>query len=568
LQSIAKDHAAIAAQWAARVLSGEEKVGRLLRLAVQRQAKDLQRQEGEGFPYVFNATEGAKVCRWVELLPHVKGPKRGENIYLEPWQCWLLTTGYGWVRKDTGHRRFRRFSWWMTRGTGKTLLGAALGLYELRAGQGAEAVFGATTEKQAYKAFNPARSMLLQRKEIKQRLGLEVGKAAIKQDSSDSTLEPISSDAGGQEGGNYQFALLDELHAHPTRELYDTILTGCGKRPTSLFCVISTAPTDTVGIGHEEWAYAKSVLEGMADDDGLFAIIIAADEKADPWSEETWKQANPGWGISIDPGHIRALAKKAQKLASQRPGFFTRHLGWVVENGTPFIDAAAWDAAADTTLKIEDFVGKPCYVGVDLASTRDLCGVAYIFPTLLESGRIRYNVFGRTYTNMEAVEEAGNNLYPGWMEAGNLKVHEGRITDHDLIEADLLEDSKRFDIKAVGIDPAQANIFVGHLQAEGITVAEVRTTAFEMHDPLTKWDAGVEKGEIIHDGNPALRWQMCNVIVMEGQGGRLYPTKAKAANKIDTAIACFNAWKLAQGQNPADLSADSIMYWGKEEDDD
>ena len=43
-------------------------------------------------------------CRGVQ---RARQPLAGELIQLEPWQAFILTTVFGWVRED-GQRRFRR----------------------------------------------------------------------------------------------------------------------------------------------------------------------------------------------------------------------------------------------------------------------------------------------------------------------------------------------------------------------------------------------------------------------------------------------------------------------------
>ena len=44
---------------------------------------------------------GARVARFVELLPHTKGQwaERGEKLILQPWQCFLVVTLFGWVKE-------------------------------------------------------------------------------------------------------------------------------------------------------------------------------------------------------------------------------------------------------------------------------------------------------------------------------------------------------------------------------------------------------------------------------------------------------------------------------------
>lgn len=119
-----------ARQYAKAVVTGKVLTGKWVREACQRQLDDLARFEGKDSPYRFNTTLTDKqgrsfqpadnLCAFIERLPHVKGPLAGQPIHLEPWQVFILTTLFGWVKPD-GKRRFRRAYVEVPRGNGKAL---------------------------------------------------------------------------------------------------------------------------------------------------------------------------------------------------------------------------------------------------------------------------------------------------------------------------------------------------------------------------------------------------------------------------------------------------------------
>ena len=128
--------------------------------ACQRQLDDLAKFKGKASPYNFNPKLADKdgrsfypadnLCAFIERLPHVKGPLAGEPIQLEPWQAFILTTVFGWV-KPNGTRRFRRSYIEVPRGNAKSTLSSAVALYLLAADRegGAEVYSLATTRDQA-----------------------------------------------------------------------------------------------------------------------------------------------------------------------------------------------------------------------------------------------------------------------------------------------------------------------------------------------------------------------------------------------------------------------------------
>ncbi len=97
-------------------------------------------------------------------MPHTSGEwaRRKLRIEFEPWQKFALGVPFGWVRKDTGFRRFTEIYIEVPRKNGKSAIAAAVGNYMFCADgeYAAEVYCGATTEKQAWKVFSPALAMV------------------------------------------------------------------------------------------------------------------------------------------------------------------------------------------------------------------------------------------------------------------------------------------------------------------------------------------------------------------------------------------------------------------------
>ena len=106
-----RSHVEIARAFEERVLSGAVNVGKLFRLAIERQRRDLERQGRPDFPYVWEPDRGAKVCRFIEtFLVHVEGAEDlvGTPLILADFQVWMVVTAFGWVQPGTKRPRFRR----------------------------------------------------------------------------------------------------------------------------------------------------------------------------------------------------------------------------------------------------------------------------------------------------------------------------------------------------------------------------------------------------------------------------------------------------------------------------
>jgi phage terminase large subunit-like protein len=95
--------------YAQGVVAGEIVACKWTRLACQRQLDDLARERTDDWPWVFDDELASRPCEFIELLPHIKGKWARERrlIELEPWQCFIITTVFGWVHHETGLRRYR-----------------------------------------------------------------------------------------------------------------------------------------------------------------------------------------------------------------------------------------------------------------------------------------------------------------------------------------------------------------------------------------------------------------------------------------------------------------------------
>ena len=535
-----------ARQYAKAVVTGKISTGKWVRLACQRQFDDLERFRGKDSPYRFNPKLTDKqgrsfqpadnLCAFVERLPHVKGPLAGQPIHLEPWQVFILTTVFGWVKPD-GKRRFRRAYVEVPRGSGKSFLSSALALYMLAAdGEGGAEVYSlATTRDQARIVFGYAQAMARQSAGFRTRFGVGVGAHNIHVLASGSKFEALSAEGSTLDGLNIHFGCIDELHAHKTRTVYDVVETGTGKRDNSLLWVITTAGSNRSGICYEIRTFVTRLLDRVFDDDSQFGIAYGLDD-GDDWAlEESLIKANPNWGISVRPEVLLPLQAKAMQMPSAVNNFKTKHLNEWVNADTAWMDMRAWDRCADSLLDLDAYAGQPCWIGLDLASKTDIAALLLVFAHLEIDGG--FAVFGRYYLPEDTVHATGNSQYPGWMGSGRLTVTPGNVIDFGWIEADLSDFASRFAVQAVAFDPFQATQLSTRMLAEGLPMIEVRPTVLNFSEPMKTLEALVLQEKLIHDGDPVLGWMASNVVAHLDAKDNIYPRKERPENKIDGIVA-------------------------------
>lgn len=514
---------------------------KFVRQAVDRQRKDRIRWASKG-PYYFDEEEAGEWCEFIEQLPHIKGPLAGQNIKLEPWQCFILTTCFGWRKRDTHTRRFRRAYTEVPRGNAKSTLSSGVCL-KAAFGEGeggAEVYSAATTRDQARIVFNDAQAMARRRPALCQALGVQVLAHAIVQGSTASKITALASDSNSLDGLNIHLAAVDELHAHKTREVYDVLETGTGKRPQSMLWSITTAGSDRAGICYEQRGYTIKVLSGVIADESHFGIIYTIDDLDDWMSETSWRKANPNWGVSVQPDVVAQLAAKAMQMPAAQSNFKTKHLDVWVNADQAWMDMRAWDRCADPELSIDQFAAQPCWVGLDLASKTDIAARVALFTRLID-GQAHYYLFGRYFLPEQAVVDGRNSQYRGWELQNLLTTTPGDVLDFQAIEDDVLALSSAHQVNEIAYDPWQAAQLAQRMQANGATTVEYRNTVANFSAPMKELDALARSGRLHHTGDPVLTWMVSNVVCHTDAKENIYPRKERPENKIDGVIATITA---------------------------
>lgn len=529
-----RDYIKIANKYIDDVVTGKKLACSYVILACERQRDDLKRK---GFKYKFDKDRANRVCRFIETLHHIKGKWRGKQITLEPWQIFVLTTVFGWVDKN-GLRRFKIVYEEVPRKNAKSTKSSGVALYlQLADGEGgAEVYSAATTRDQARIVFNDAAEMVRLNPDLREYFGVEVlGKKpahTIYCEKTSSIFKPLSRDQGGNHDGlNIHGSVVDELHAHKTRDIWDVLETATGARTQSLIWAVTTAGFNRTGICYEQRAYTIKILERAHEDDEYFGIIYTID-KDDDWADpKVWEKANPNWGISVNPEDIARKARKAMEMSAATNNFLTKHLNVWVNADTAWMNMRAWDACADHSMKEEDFEGQPCWIALDLASKKDLA----VYIKLFVRDGLFY-MFGKYYLPEDVAEEGSNSHYSGWAREGRLTLTDGNIIDQEYIETDLREEASKYQVECVSYDPFQATFLATRLIKEGLPMEEYAQTVRNMSEPMKQLEALVLSGKLRHPGCPILTWCISNVVAHMDNKDNIYPKKEFFDNKIDAAI--------------------------------
>ena len=527
-------HVDKANKYARDVVAGRISACKWIRLACQRHLNDLAAQKEQRFRYRFDRVQAERVCKFLELLPHSKGEwaRKGLKIQLEPWQCFKTAALFGWLRKSDGLRRYRKAIILEPRKNAKSTWASGIGLYMLGADgeHGAEVYAGATNEKQAWEVFGPARLMAQKTPALQSALGIDVNASNLHILANGSKFEPMVGKPG--DGSSPSCAIIDEYHEHDTDVQVDTMETGMGARQQPLLLIITTAGDNLAGPCFAAMEDAQKVLEGHIENDELFALIYTIDPE-DEWSSEAaLRKANPNYEVSVKADFLRSRQRDAINNPRKVGIFKTKHLNLWVQARDAYFNVQRWLESAEPDLKIDSFRGKPCRIGVDLASTIDIAAIEISF----EHGD-GYARFGRYYLPEATIEQGENEHYRGWVNAGWVTQTDGDMIDYVTIRDDLLLVNELYQVEEIAFDPHQAMMMMSELSKEGVPVVEVKPTVLNFSPAMKQMDGLIRSRKIVHNGDPVFTWMLSNVVAKADAKDNVYPRKNRPENKIDGPVA-------------------------------
>lgn len=526
-----RDYARLGQSYSRQVLSGAIPAGKWVKLACQRQARDLSCQLDLDWPYVYSEEAVAHVCAFIERLPHVEGRWTTDTIWLEPSQIFFLACLFGWRhRDDARRRRFTSVYYEVGRKGAKSTLMAAIALYHLteEGESGAQVICGATTGDQARIVFTIAAKMIRRAAWLRAK-GLQAWTYSIT--SEDGAMKAINSKASTQDGLNPSCIILDESHAQKFA-LYDVLKSAQGARDNPLLLCPTTAGYDLLSVGYALRTTLTKVLEDIYQAEHVFGLIYALDE-GDDWTDPAlWVKANPMLGVAPKLEQMQRQCLDAQQTPGLEGEFRVKCCSQWHSAASAWLSMTEWAKCADPLLKLEDFTGQPCWIGGDLAQRDDLAAVAYLFQR--DQDLVG---FVRCYLPALVVDDRARKVpeYRRWTETGDLILTPGDMIEFDQIEADILRACGQFDVRDIAFDQFGAMQMAGTLAAQGWPARTEVKTARSTTPPARELEIRIRHGRFRHDGNSCLAWQASNVVVTRGVDDSILPKKEDqhSPNKID-----------------------------------
>lgn len=510
---------------------------------------------------VFDPERVDRVLAALHNLRHTQGEWYGRPLDPMAWQvAYVIAPVFGWVAPDDQGRVVRivrRLFVEIPRKSGKTTIGAGLTAYLAFADgePGAQVTCAATNEKQARFAFDPLRKLARETPAL--RPNVQVLAKKIVHPRTGSYVEVATSAADALHGANMHGGLIDELHVHKNGELVEVIETGTGSRRQPLILMITTADDsrqDTIYARRHD--YTESLSRRTIEDPTFYGVIWAAPKDADPFKEETWAAANPGYPVTPTPGYLRAAAAEARQSPAELAKFLRLHLNIRTKQESRYFPMEVWDANG-VEVDRESLRWRDAFGGADLANTQDVTALAWVVPDPEQSEV--YDVLFRFWIPEERLPDldqrtAGNASV--WVRHGHLELTPGNVTDYEYIRQAVNEDMGFFNVQSLAIDRWNATHLASRLTDDGVPVSLMLQGVAHMSAPTKEFrrllGLGYEerRPRLRHGNHPVARWMADHFAVDIDASGNVKPSKKRAADKIDGIVALIMALDRATSESP------------------
>jgi phage terminase large subunit-like protein len=539
--------------------------------ACERLLNDFKKEEApnvlaETFLYVWDEEEAQNIVDWFALLRHSKGVLAGKPIILTDWQKFNLCQLYGWRRKETGYKRFKKSFIEVARKNAKSQMEAGVALYEIsvQATKNEESYeyYTAGVKRDQSKIIFEEAKLMLKGSPLRQKF--KITRNLISHIKTGSFIKPLSKDDGQKgDGTNPAGLILDEYHQHQTTEFYDLGLGSNTKEP--LLMIITTAGMDlTYPCFVQEYTYCSKVLDpslGITNDEYLIDICeLDKEDFADLENlnnEELWKKANP-IRMSYPEGieKIRGEWQIAKEIPEKMTAFLTKCMNiWVQDKENGYMNMAKWRACMVDKIPIST-KGMSVYVGFDMSAKIDLTSVAFIIPFLSgefdQTGKeiVKYIVYSHSFIpNREKLAErkAKDKVdYDAWERMEFLTVTNTPIVDQNAVMKYVIDtcNENQWEIECLAFDPANASKLMMDLSDQGYEVEEVYQSHKSLNESTQGFREQVYSGNVLYLYNPVLEFAMSNAMIRRNNG-LIKIDKDLTTKRIDPVDAVLGSYKLA-----------------------
>ena len=533
------------------IRSGEIAAGQKIRAVYERECGWMDAPPAD-FPYVFDEARGQRHIDFMQKFCRQSKGKAGKQlIKFDLFQLAKMQLIFGWVEKDTGHRRIREVLDLRGRKCGKSTETAAV-LHDMLLNDGEngpEIYCAANSRDQADQVFSEAANMMAQSPALR---SLERKRQTdIYCQMNFGKIKKLAAKTDNLDGLNASFVCQDEIHAQKDSKLYDVLIQSQAEREQPIYWMISTNGFLREAFFDARYEYGAHV--AMWDDGfhdyHLLPLMYELDSREEWTDPACWEKANPGLGKIKSIKTLTEHVERAKRDPSFLPTVLTKDFN-IPENSND--GWLAYDEAVNMKAVPMEFLEHSYAVGgCDLSATTDLtCATLLIAKPNDDNFYVLQKYFiPESKLNPEDVKHRSDREAPYklWAERGWLKICAGATVDYNDVTEWFVSMVKEHDIRPLWVcyDAALSGYWAPQMTEIGFNMEKIRQGPFTWTYPMKLLKGAFEEHRIIYQNNPILRWCLLNTAVksLNKEGiESIQPVKPASNRRIDGMVSLLNAW--------------------------
>ncbi|WP_239734145.1 terminase TerL endonuclease subunit [Mammaliicoccus sp. H-M33] len=494
--------------------------------------------------YIYDSDKALRPIKFIEAFcRHSKGELAGKPLILDLFQKAYISALFGFIDKDTGHRRYTESFFFVGRKNGKTTMLSAIALYMLMADgeSGAEVYSVASKRDQANILFDQAHEMIKQSPDLNK--NIRKRKSDLYFPHNFSKMQSLGKNSNSLDGLNAHLVVIDELHSIQDRNLYEVMKQSQSARTQPLLIMITTAGTHRGTIFDDIYEYACNVVDGNFQDDNFLPIMYELDNKGEFKMPDRWQKSNPALGVSKRVEDLERKVARAKNNPSDLTGILTKDFNIREITGSAWLTFE--DINNEATFDIKDFAGTYAIGGADLSITTDLSCATLLFVDPETEIRYVHQMYWLPHDNLQKRVQEDKIPYDKWHEQGYLRLCSGNTIDYSDITDWFLEMLNEYDITPLWIyyDNYSARYWVDEMEAYGFKMVRTQQGARTLSLPMQNMGADLQKKKINYNNHPILKWCLTNTGIETDRNGNIVPIKRQSPKRrIDGTASLLDAY--------------------------
>lgn len=525
-------------QYAEDCISGKEVCSRYLKLAAKRYLSFFDK-------YEFRKDKIDKMIRFIENITLFEGKFHGQKLKLLPFQKFIIYGSFGFYYHGTEERVCKHVLVEIGRKQAKSTLSAAIALYWL-IGEGehsAEIDICANSKEQARILFRMACELSKLMDKSNKHIQRTINR--VKFPKLNSFIQVLAADTTKLDGFGASLFVEDEFHAAKDTKLYDVLASSQGSRFNPMSIVITSAGYEMSYPYYSEIRKsAIDMLQGLIQNDSLFALIFCLDPEDDFRDESVWKKSMPGLDVMVPRSYVRDRIQNIQTQPSSEVDVKIKQFGiWVQSQEVWIPDNVVFNSFE--SIDLEDFKDEDfCYCGIDLASVSDMTAISIMIPP--NEGREKfpdkYIFKSWCFLPEDTIQTSPNSeLYKKAINCGHLLKTPGNCTDYDFILKQMIENNEKISVEKVLYDSWNSTQFAINATEAGMPMEPFSQSIGNFNKATKEFERLILSDKIVIDGNVITRWCFQNATLKQDFNENAKPIKPSKNQKIDCVIAMLQA---------------------------